>query len=63
MKSTKCQSYTCDQEFGSYVPIYESRDYESNEIVLHCLSCAMELFGVTLEEILYAKVHGLKRIN
>lgn len=63
MKSTECQSFYCDQEFGPYIPIYESRDYESNEIVLLCLSCAMELFGVTLDEILYLKIPGLKRIN
>lgn len=63
MKSIECQSFICDQEYGEYIPMYENRDYESNEITILCLSCAMELFDLTLEEILCLKVYGLKRIN
>jgi hypothetical protein len=63
MSSTKCDSFHCDQEFTPTTPIYQSRDVYSNETVLFCLSCAMEAFGLTLEEILYCKTPGLKRIN
>ena len=63
MTNTKCDSFDCDQEFTPNTPIFENCDYESNETALFCLSCAMKLFDLTLEEILYLKIPGLKRIN